>query len=232
MTYDQLMDVVRPKALGSIHLDAMFHSDPLDFFILFSSINCIIGSTGQANYAGANTFMCSVAAQRRKRGLAATAINVGAIIGAGYMERESSKTLDLTVARNALMKFSEEDFHQLFAEGVEAGKPKSPNGPELSTGLLHVAADGPTPPKWISDPKFSYFVVHRKSTNADKNEKADSASIRDLLGACRSMQDVQAVVRSKLRRHTYKIPFRAFANENLGRGLRRAAPQRSAHDNA
>lgn len=193
------MDVVRPKALGSVHLDSMFFSDPLDFFILFSSINCVIGSTGQANYAGANTFMCSVAAQRRKRGLAATAINVGAIIGAGYMERESSKTLDLTVARNALMKFSEEDFHQLFAEGVAAGHPDSGTGPELSTGLLHVDADGPTPPRWIADPKFSYFVTHRKSTDADKGEKTAKASIRELLEACHSPEDVQVVVKSRSR---------------------------------
>lgn len=83
MNYDQLMDVVRPKVLGSIHMDELFKNDDLEFFILFSSINCIIGNTGQANYAGANTFMASLAAQRRKRGLAATALNVGAIIGAG-----------------------------------------------------------------------------------------------------------------------------------------------------
>lgn len=233
VTYDQLMDVVRPKALGSVHLDAMFFSDPLDFFILFSSINCIIGSTGQANYAGANTFMCSVAAQRRKRGLAATAINVGAIIGAGYMERESSKTLDLTVSRNALMKFSEEDFHQLFAEGVEAGQPDSPNGPELSTGLLHVASDGPTPPRWISDPKFSYFVTHRKSTDADKGEKTDNASIHELLEACHSPEDVQAVVKRKSRTHTHMNAARqplliiaieeAFANQ-LRNELRMTTP--------
>lgn len=191
------MDVVRPKALGSIHLDDIFYNVKLDFFILFSSINCIIGSTGQANYAGANTFMCSVAAGRRKRGLAATAVNVGAIIGAGYMQRESNKTLDLTVARNSLMKFSEEDFHQLFAEGIEAGQPDSPNGPELSTGLLEVAIDSPSPPKWIRDPKFSYFVVHRKSSAAGQQDKSQSVSIRDLLSDCRTTRDVQNVVDSK-----------------------------------
>ena len=191
------MDVVRPKALGSVYLDEMFHDTKLDFFILFSSINCIIGSTGQANYAGANTFMCSVAAQRRKRGLAATAVNVGAIIGAGYMQRESNKTLDLTVARNALMKFSEEDFHQLFAEGIEAGHPNSPHGADLSTGLLEVAVDGLNPPKWISDPKFSYFVVHRKSDSGEPKEKLDSASIRDQLQECHTIRDVQNTMESK-----------------------------------
>jgi hypothetical protein len=49
MDYDQLMDVIRPKVLGSIHLDRIFYNVHLDWFILVSSINCIIGNVGQAN---------------------------------------------------------------------------------------------------------------------------------------------------------------------------------------
>jgi hypothetical protein len=49
MDYDQVMDVIRPKVLGSIHLDQIFYNVNLDWFILVSSINCIIGNVGQAN---------------------------------------------------------------------------------------------------------------------------------------------------------------------------------------
>jgi hypothetical protein len=59
MSFEHMSDVFRPKVYGSIHLDRIFQNEKLDFFILFSSINCVIGNLGQANYAAANTFMCS-----------------------------------------------------------------------------------------------------------------------------------------------------------------------------
>lgn len=67
MAFDQVTEVVGPKVLGSIHLDRIFRETKLDFFILLSSINCIIGNVGQANYAAANMGMCGLAAHRRKR---------------------------------------------------------------------------------------------------------------------------------------------------------------------
>ena len=140
MEYNQVTDVIRPKVLGSLHLDQIFHNVELDFFVLLSSINCIIGNVGQANYAEANMGMCGVAANRKKRGLASTAVNVDAVMGAGYIT-ESDRQLDLTVAKMALMHLSEEDFHQIFAEAMEAGHLDSPVGPELSTGLLHISPD-------------------------------------------------------------------------------------------
>ena len=111
--------------------------------------------------------MCSLAAQRRKRGLAATALNVGAIIGAGYMERESSKALDLTVSKMALMHLSEQDYHQLFAEGIDAGRPDSVDEAELTTGLLDIPAaeDDENTPKWHSNPAFLDFIVHQVEKN-------------------------------------------------------------------
>lgn len=69
MSYDNLVTVTCPKVLGSIFLDRIFDHQSLDFFIFFSSINCVVGNLGQANYAAANMFMCAMAANRRNRGL-------------------------------------------------------------------------------------------------------------------------------------------------------------------
>ncbi|OCL13419.1 putative polyketide synthase [Glonium stellatum] len=195
MSWDQLNNVIRPKVYGSINLDQIFRDQKLDFFILFSSINCMIGNLGQANYAAANTFMCALAGQRRKRGLAATTLNVGAIIGAGYMERESSKILDLTVQKMAMMHLSEEDLHQIFAEGIKAGHPDSPDGPEFSTGLLDIIAGSPDAPRWNSDPKFLPFIIHQKEGDKDKNEQTATTSIQDLLQACQTHSDLIKVIR-------------------------------------
>lgn len=199
MSFELMSDVFRPKVYGSIHLDRIFKDVALDFFILFSSINCVIGNLGQANYAAANTFMCSLAAQRRKRGLAATALNVGAIIGAGYMERESSKALDLTVSKMALMHLSEQDYHQLFAEGIDSGRPGSGDEAELTTGLLDIpaAADNENTPKWHSNPVFLDFIVHQVENNGADAGNEVMASVQDQLAGCKSRSDVLAVVKGK-----------------------------------
>lgn len=199
MSFELMSDVFRPKVYGSIHLDRIFKNENLDFFILFSSINCVIGNLGQANYAAANTFMCSLAAQRRMRGLAATALNVGAIIGAGYMERESSKALDLTVSKMALMHLSEQDYHQLFAEGIDSGRPDSGDEAELTTGLLDIpAVDTENTPKWHSNPAFLDFIVHQVEKNGAEFGNEVITSVQDQLAACKSGSDVIAVVKGKL----------------------------------
>ncbi|ORY61265.1 putative polyketide synthase [Pseudomassariella vexata] len=194
MTYEQFMGVARPKVLGSVYLDRIFDHQPLDFFIFFSSINGVVGNLGQANYTAANMFMCAMAANRRKRGLTACALDVGAIVGAGYMERESSKALDLTVSKMALMHLSEEDFHQLFAEGIEAGLPNSRDGPEVSTGLLDVAANADERPRWCKDPKFLHFINHRTGSSGEKSRQAASLSIADMLKGCKTEGELLKVI--------------------------------------
>jgi NAD(P)-dependent dehydrogenase (short-subunit alcohol dehydrogenase family) len=197
MSFEQLNDVTRPKVCGSLHLDRIFRDQDLDFFILLSSINCIIGNLGQANYAAANAFMCALAATRRKRGLAACAVNVGAVIGAGYITRESSKMLDATVKNMAMIHLSEEDFHQLFAEVIEAGHVDSLDGPEITTGLCDIPANSPHVPKWFSDPKFARFIIHQSGGSGEgkKEQTAAAASIQELLQGCQSQQDVHKVIK-------------------------------------
>jgi len=196
MSFEQMGDVIRPKVYGSIHLDRIFENENLDFFILFSSINCVLGNLGQANYSAANAFMCSLAAQRRKRGLAATALNLGVIIGAGYMERESSKTLDLMVSKMALMHLSEQDYHQVFAEAIDVGRPGSGDEAELTTGLLDIpVADGPNAPVWHNNPTFSSFVVHQIKKDGEKSGNEAVMSIKNQLFACKSSNDVLAIVK-------------------------------------
>ncbi|KZM21157.1 transferase [Ascochyta rabiei] len=194
MEFDQVTDVIRPKVLGSIHLDRIFHDIDLDFFVLLSSINCVIGNVGQANYAAANMGMIGVAGNRRKRGLRSSVVNVGAIIGVGYIT-QSDRQLDVTVAKTAMMHLSEQDFHQIFAECMEAGYLDNPSGPEISTGLLQITPDTIDIPPWYSDPKFARFRVHKSGASGDKSESKNSASAQELLQACRSPSDVANVIK-------------------------------------
>nr|WP_283472118.1 SDR family NAD(P)-dependent oxidoreductase [Methylosinus trichosporium] len=57
-----------PKARGAVALDHLTASDPLDFFLLFSSTAARFGSAGQGAYAAANGFFAGFAAWRRSSG--------------------------------------------------------------------------------------------------------------------------------------------------------------------
>lgn len=194
MEFDQVTDVIRPKVLGSIHIDRIFHEIDLDFFVLLSSINCVIGNVGQANYAAANMGMIGVAGNRRKRGLRSSVVNVGAIIGVGYIT-QSDRQLDVTVAKTAMMHLSEQDFHQIFAECMEAGHLDNPSGPEISTGLLQITPNTIDIPPWYSDPKFARFRINKSGDSGEKSGSTNSASTQELLQACRSPSDVANVIK-------------------------------------
>ncbi|MFB7615013.1 SDR family NAD(P)-dependent oxidoreductase, partial [Kitasatospora sp. NPDC056181] len=56
--------VLAPKLHGTVHLDELTGQDPLDFFVLFSSIAAHVGDFGQGSYAAANRFLDAYAHQR------------------------------------------------------------------------------------------------------------------------------------------------------------------------
>ncbi|RYP43239.1 hypothetical protein DL770_011775 [Monosporascus sp. CRB-9-2] len=199
MSFDQLTSATRPKVDGSRYLDRIFWDIDLDFFVMTSSVNSLIANLGQANYASANSFMRSLAAQRRKRGLRAAAVNVGTIMGAGYLEREKSRDWDRTSRKNYLFRMSEDDFAQAVCEAIDASRLDSPYGPEISTGLKSVPADAADPPFWLSDPKFSFFITHQQALWKDEAEtkagaRAATTSIQDQLESCQSQQEIYRVI--------------------------------------
>ncbi|EOD63358.1 type I polyketide synthase, partial [Amycolatopsis vancoresmycina DSM 44592] len=69
-------EVVRAKVAGARHLDELL-GDDLDRFVLFSSIAGVWGSGDHAAYSAANTFLDTLAEQRRARGATATSIAWG-----------------------------------------------------------------------------------------------------------------------------------------------------------
>jgi len=73
--------VLAPKMLGAWHLhqqtERQHSTQPLDFFITFSSIASLMGSPGQGNYAAANAFLDGLMTYRRSIGLSGNSINWG-----------------------------------------------------------------------------------------------------------------------------------------------------------
>lgn len=130
-----LHKIMRPKVRGSILLDEIFADNTLDFFVLFSSVAYVTGNIGQSIYGASSAFMASLAAQRRNRGLAASVINIGAILGAGYVSRELSLEQQEYLHKVGLTWMSEQDAHEIFAEGILCSRPSEGLSGEFETGF-------------------------------------------------------------------------------------------------
>ena len=90
-TPERIARVLAPKANGGWALHKLTQSDPIDFFVLYSSAAALLGSPGQSNYAAANGFLDGLAAHRQARGLPGLAINWGSWAEIGMAAGVSSE---------------------------------------------------------------------------------------------------------------------------------------------
>lgn len=75
--WQQFQNVLKAKVQGAWNLHILSQKYDLDRFILFSSAASLLGSTAQANYCAANTFLDILAHARQAEGLPAIALNWG-----------------------------------------------------------------------------------------------------------------------------------------------------------
>ncbi len=59
--------VLAPKVRGTLVLESVFQPDPIEFFILMSSVSSHLAPAGQVDYAAANAFLDSFALSRSQR---------------------------------------------------------------------------------------------------------------------------------------------------------------------
>ena len=107
MTHEEFQLAIRPKIQGSWNLHELLPKD-LDHFIMLSSATGVLGNRAQANYAAGNTFQDALAHFRRQQGLAATTIDVGAVLDVGYVADHADR-LAMTKYLGSMMKVLREE---------------------------------------------------------------------------------------------------------------------------
>lgn len=117
-TRDAADKVLLPKIQGALILDSLLLNDPLDYFVLCSSLFSVVGGIGQVDYCAANTFFDVFGQSRHmKNGYPCISINWDAWqeIGMAVNEMERSKA---RLPRSSGMKMD----HPLLSSRVENGQ--------------------------------------------------------------------------------------------------------------
>ncbi|KAK4508228.1 hypothetical protein PRZ48_001966 [Zasmidium cellare] len=195
MDTESMNVAMRPKIQGSKHLDERFAMQDLDYFVLMSSVASIANNGFQSNYSAANTFMTSLVADRRARGLAACVIHVGVVVDVGYVARQSRGLVE-HLKKQGFMLTSEADVHLLFAEGVLASPVDSQLDSDICMGIETFANSPETvsQPPWTADPRLSHFVKQPERDVAALSSTDARLSVKERLDEANSVEDVAPVL--------------------------------------
>ncbi|MFH9002977.1 thioester reductase domain-containing protein [Streptomyces afghaniensis] len=123
LTPDRLAAVLRPKVHAAWNLHELTLDRNLDAFVLFSSVAGIIGGSGQANYAAANTFLDALAGHRSALGLPATSLAWGLWAHEAGMSGHLTRSELDRIARSGLLTITEDTGPELLDLALGTGRP-------------------------------------------------------------------------------------------------------------
>jgi acyl transferase domain-containing protein/NADPH:quinone reductase-like Zn-dependent oxidoreductase/short-subunit dehydrogenase len=83
----RMWHALSPKAGGALNLHQATLGEPLDWFLLISSVSALLGNPGQANYCAANMLLEGLGSARRAAGLPATVVELGVLGETGFVAR-------------------------------------------------------------------------------------------------------------------------------------------------
>ncbi|BBX45076.1 type I polyketide synthase [Mycobacterium cookii] len=150
LTPERVDAVLRAKVDAAWNLHELTRDTPLSAFVMFSSMAGLVGSSGQANYAAANSFLDGLAVHRRTQGLPAISL------GWGLWDQASSMTGALEAvdfarfARDGIVAMSSNEALQLLDTAMVIDQPFLLPA-RIDTIALRAKFDGGTLPPMFVD---------------------------------------------------------------------------------
>lgn len=136
--------------------------------------------------------MAGLAAQRRKRGLAASVLDIGMLYGIGYINRTEGEMIYSNLAKQGYRPISEKDMHHMLTEAIFAGRAHSGQESELITGLQRFSLTDSNPLHWHFNPRFSHHTIALEQNSS--SDTAASADVGDLLKNKSTEADISQIL--------------------------------------
>ncbi|EER28768.1 polyketide synthase, putative [Coccidioides posadasii C735 delta SOWgp] len=184
MSHEKWINSISPKVIGTKNLHEALADFPLDFFLMTSSTSGTLGTSGQANYAAANSFLDALARHRVSKNKAACSLILPMVLGVGYVAEHPE--IEEALKRKGIYGIDEEHMLQSFEAGIAAG------GNHRSTGHIVIGMDpaelqkslrraDTTDAFWLGNARFKGLLQTIRSTGTEKQLSNQSvlSTIRD-----------------------------------------------------
>ncbi|KAK6598020.1 polyketide synthase [Botrytis cinerea] len=162
--------------------------DDMDFFIMLSSVVSMVGTVGASNYASSCAFQDGIARYRRRLGLPAYAINIGAIVEAGYVSENPDVAVNLRKNGLGSVAISEflshlADVIQYKTEYTQSSLGILPNGTERGLGEA----------RWSNDKRLAQ-IFGSESQAGSKAVGSGADNVGFVLQAATTFHEAQDIV--------------------------------------
>ncbi|KAF5603009.1 polyketide synthase [Fusarium subglutinans] len=189
MTIESFRAAVLPKVHGSWNLHTKFQN--VDFFIMLSSINGIVGYASQANYSAGGSYQDALAQWRVANGLPAVSLDLCAVKTVGYVAETAGVAARMQRAGHMLLRedqligLLESAILHPFARQIVSG---------LNTGPgSHWNRDGES--QLGRDARFSALQYRQpREKRASDGERMEKHSLAASLAEVTSRADAEAIV--------------------------------------
>lgn len=216
MTPDDYLTAIKPKTQGTLNLHSVFQGPSLDFFITLSSITCIVGKTGQANYSAGNAFQDAFAhAHAGKSHTRYISLNLGAIDGSDAITSLPIRQQELMRQGAILVKF-EELFKVLeYAMGPQAALD---NCVQSIMGFDRQSMETVQDTFGLSNPMFSQ-VPYLSDQNSSSNGASDKVDTEKAIRQAASIAEVEEIITQAIAEKFALFMDRAIEDVNLDQSL-------------
>jgi hypothetical protein len=187
MSFGEWQIAANPKIQGSWNLHCQLPSN-LDFFIMMSSLSCIIGSGGQSNYATGNAYQDDLARYRLNLGQKAVALNLPAMAEEGYLVQQSSsvgndaagqKLIEQLYNMKQILSMSQAELFGLLDYFCDRNLSLQDLPGQLVIGLefpASVRARGLEEAPWMESPLVSHLHVVKTNSSTDASGNTNASS--------------------------------------------------------
>jgi hypothetical protein len=207
MSHDTFINTIRPKVQGSwaLHEATQSLKQPLDFFVLLSSMAALIGNPGQSNYAAGCAYQSAFAAHRHSLGLPATAIDIGKVASVGYVAENAGTIVEQNLVKMGLLDITEDELLAMLEIAMRPAQEGVANG-HMATGAHSTveASEAMDTLFWSRDPVFSHMENLRQHLTTGIRSTDITAVVQQplptLLAAATHIDDANASTLDALKR--------------------------------
>ncbi|KAI1503152.1 hypothetical protein F5X99DRAFT_425953 [Biscogniauxia marginata] len=197
---------IDPKVRGTWNLHECLAGQPLDFFVMLSSISAMTGAPTQSNYCAGNTFLDFFARYRAGLGLPATTVGLSMVLEVGFVSQNLA--IEQGIARSGILGITELDFLLLMEQAMKPGRV---GDWRLDPGAKNFLVSGLDPSKLAADLDvhgFRFWLQPRVGPLLTAIQRKSEGSGRGGAGGAKTVLDLNDILEATVEKFakTFMVP--------------------------